>query len=207
MRIAALLLAAVLVGGASAAPAPAQEFSAQIGPVRWDDLRHSYRAGCPVGPSQLRTVEVSYWDFAVRPRVGRIVVARRHAPAIVTVFRKLWSARFPIRRLQPVSVYRGSDDASMAADNTSGFNCRFVGGTTRWSLHAYGEAIDVNPVENPYVRGSTVSPPAGRAYVDRRPYRKGMAVSGGVLVRAFASVGWKWGASFGDYQHFSTTGR
>jgi hypothetical protein len=160
-----------------------------------------------VGPSQLRTVEVSYWDFAVRPQVGRVVVARRHAPAIVTVFRKLWTVRFPLRRLQPVSVYRGSDDASMAADNTSGFNCRFVGGTNRWSMHAYGEAIDVNPVENPYVRGSTVSPPAGRVYVDRSPYRKGMAVPGGVLVRAFASVGWKWGASFGDYQHFSTTGR
>ena len=95
----------------------------------------------------------------------------------------------------------------MAADNTSGFNCRFVGGTTRWSMHAYGEAIDVNPVENPYVRGSTVSPPAGRAYLDRSRYRKGMAVRGGVLVRAFAAVGWKWGASFGDYQHFSTTGR
>jgi hypothetical protein len=95
----------------------------------------------------------------------------------------------------------------MAADNTSGFNCRFVGGTSRWSMHAYGEAIDVNPVENPYVRGSTVSPSAGRAFLDRTRYRKGMAVGGGVLVRAFAAAGWKWGASFGDYQHFSTTGR
>ena len=97
------------------------------------------------------------------------MVARGRAEAILTVFRKLWTARFPIRRLQPVSEYRGSDDASMEADNTSGFNCRFVGGTTRWSMHAYGEAIDVNPVENPYVRGSTVSPPAGRAYLDREP--------------------------------------
>jgi hypothetical protein len=106
-----------------------------------------------------------------------------------------------------VSAYGGDDDRSMAADNTSAFNCRFVGGTTRWSMHAYGEAIDVNPVENPYVRGSAVSPPAGRAYLDRARERKGMAVANGVLVRAFAAVGWKWGASFGDYQHFSTTGR
>jgi hypothetical protein len=136
-----------------------------------------------------------------------VVVARRVAPDIAAVFRKLWSAHFPIRRLRPVSAYRGDDDASMAADNTSAFNCRFVGGTSRWSMHAYGEAIDVNPVENPYVRGSTVSPAAGRAYLDRSRYRAGMAVRGGVLVRAFASVGWKWGASFGDYQHFSTTGR
>jgi hypothetical protein len=95
----------------------------------------------------------------------------------------------------------------MAADNTSAFNCRFVGGTSRWSMHAYGEAIDVNPVENPYVRGSTVSPAAGRAYLARSRYRSGMAVANGVLVRAFAAIGWTWGASFGDYQHFSTTGR
>jgi D-alanyl-D-alanine carboxypeptidase-like protein len=208
MRIALLILGAAAIGLSccqqlSAAPS----FTASVQPVRWSELRHSYRQGCPVGPAGLRTVHVSYWDFAGKPQVGAIVVARRHAPAILAVFRKLWTVRFPIRRLQPVSEYRGSDDASMEADNTSGFNCRFVGGTSRWSMHAYGEAIDVNPVENPYVRGSTVSPPAGRAYLDRSPYRKGMAVAGGVLVKAFASIGWKWGASFGDYQHFSTTGR
>jgi len=207
MRIAALVLAAVLAGGASAATKAAPEFTAKVEPVGWDDLRHSYRAGCPVGPAQLRALRVSYWGFDGRARVGSIVVARRVAPDIVSVFRKLWIAHFPIHRLQPVSAYRGSDDASMVADNTSGFNCRFVGGTTRWSMHSYGEAIDVNPVENPYVRGAHVSPPAGRAYVDRSRDRKGMALDNGVLVRAFASVGWKWGASFGDYQHFSTTGR
>jgi len=207
MRIAALVLAAVLAGGASSATEPAPDFTAKIEPVRWDDLRHSYRAGCPVGPAQLRALRVSYWGFDGRPRLGSIVVARRFATDVVGVFRQLWIARFTIRRLRPVSAYRGSDDASMAADNTSGFNCRYVSGTTRWSMHAYGEAVDVNPVENPYVQGGRVSPPAGRAYVDRSRYRKGMALSGGVLVRAFASVGWKWGASFGDYQHFSTTGR
>jgi len=207
MRIAVLVLACVLAGGASAATEAAPEFSAKVEPVRWDDLRHSYRAGCPVGPSQLRALRVSYWGFDGKPHEGSIVIARRVAPEIVSVFRQLWTAHFPIRRLQPVSAYRGSDDASMAADNTSGFNCRFVGGTSRWSMHAYGEAIDVNPVENPYVQGSRYSPPAGRPYIVRTPYRKGMAVADGVVVRAFASVGWKWGASFGDYQHFSTTGR
>jgi hypothetical protein len=185
----------------------APTFQATVEPVRWDDLRFSYRKGCPVGPAQLRAVRVSYWGLDGQARDGSIVVARRVAPDVVTVFRRLWKARFPIKRLEPVSAFRGSDDASMAADNTSGFNCRFVGGTSRWSMHAYGEAIDVNPVENPYIRGSTVSPPAGRAYLDRRRYRPGMAVANGVLVRAFAAVGWKWGASFGDYQHFSTTGR
>ena len=132
------------------------QFSGRVEPVRWDDLRHSYREGCPVAPAQLRTVVVSHWGFDGRPATGRIVVARDAAADVVTVFRTLWQARFPIRRLRPVSEYRGSDDASMAADNTSGFNCRFVGGTRRWSQHAYGEAIDVNPVENPYVQGARV---------------------------------------------------
>ena len=209
MRIALLILGAAAIGLSGSEPlgAAAPSFSGAIEPVRWADLRLSYREGCPVGPAQLRVLRVSHWGFDGRSRVGSIVVARRAAPAIVTVLRKLWTARFPIRRLQPVAAYRGSDDASMAADNTSGFNCRFVGGTSRWSMHAYGEAIDVNPVENPYVQGARVSPPAGRAYLNRGRLRRGMAVEGGVLVRAFASVGWKWGASFGDYQHFSTTGR
>jgi len=209
MRIALLILGAAAIGLSGSEPlgAAAPSFSGAIEPVQWSDLRFSYREGCPVGPAQLRVLRVSYWGFDGRSRVGSIVVARRTAPAVVTVFRELWTARFPLRRLQPVSAYRGSDDASMAADNTSGFNCRFVGGTSRWSMHAYGEAIDVNPVENPYVRVSAVSPAAGRAYVDRSRYRKGMALRDGVLVRAFASVGWKWGAAFGDYQHFSTTGR
>jgi hypothetical protein len=199
--VSAVLLAAVTL----AVGAPT--FEATVSPVRWDDLRHSYRAGCPVAPAQLRTIRVSYWGFDGRAHAGSIVVARRVADDVVTVFRQLWDARFPIRRLRPVSAYRGDDDRSMAADNTSGFNCRFVAGTKLWSMHAYGEAIDVNPVENPYIRGSTVSPPAGRAFLDRTRSRKGMAVADGVLVRAFAAVGWKWGASFGDYQHFSTTGR
>jgi hypothetical protein len=209
MRFALLLGVAAALGLSCCQQlsAAAPRFDAAIEPVRWDDLRWSYRVGCPVPPAGLRTVRVSHWDFAGRAREGRIVVARAQAANVVSVFRKLWAARFPIRKLEPVSAYQGSDDSSMAADNTSGFNCRFVGGTKRWSMHAYGLAIDVNPVENPYVRGSTVSPPAGRAYLDRSRYRKGMAIRGGVLARAFASVGWKWGASFGDYQHFSTTGR
>ena len=205
MRLAALVaLLAVAAAPASSAP---PSFSASIDRVRWDDLRHSYRPGCPVAPAALRTIDVTYWDFGGRPRSGRLVVARSVAADVVAVFRRLWAERFPLRRLQPVSAYRGDDDASMAADNTSGFNCRFVDRTSRWSMHAYGTAIDVNPVENPYVQGSRVSPPAGRAFVDRSRIRRGMATPNGVLVRAFAAVGWKWGASFGDYQHFSTTGR
>src|SRR5688572_702790 len=193
VRNVGLLLAAALAAAATAAAAPVPEFAATVSPVRWPELRFTYRAGCPVPPRQLRTLRVSHWGFDRRARVGVLIVHRRVAGAVVSVFRRLYAARFPIRLMVPVSRYRGSDGASMAADNTSGFNCRRVPGSTRWSEHAYGLAIDVNPVENPYVVHDSVLPPAGRRYLDRRRYRRGMAVRGGVLVRAFASVGWKWG--------------
>jgi hypothetical protein len=201
-----LAAAAVLAGAAAAQPAP--RFVGKIWKVSAAELRHSYRPGCPVGPAQLRRLEVSHWDFAGRRRVGSIVVAAREARDVLSVFRKLYVARFPIRRLRPVDVYKGSDDASMAADNTSGFNCRFVSGTRRWSQHAYGLAIDINPVENPYVDGGRVRPPAGRRYLDRSRVRPGMVVAGDVVLRAFASIGWSWGGRWSspDYQHFSVTG-
>jgi hypothetical protein len=199
--VAALLAALALLGP------PA--FVGTVHPVTARDLPYSYRVGCPIGPSQLRFLRLSYWGFDGEAHVGSLVVRDRVADDVVSVFRRLYTARFPIRRLRKVDAFRGSDDASMAADNTSGFNCRFVSGTRRWSQHAYGEAIDVNPVENPYVQGSRVRPPEGRRYLDRSRVRPGVAVAGGVLVRAFAAVGWQWGGRWGtpDYQHFSTTGR
>jgi hypothetical protein len=199
--VAALLAAFALVGS------PA--FVGTIHPVAARDLPYSYRVGCPIGPSQLRLLRVSYWGFDRKARVGSLVVRDRVAADVVSVFRRVYAARFPIRRLSKVDAYRGSDDASMAADNTSGFNCRYVPGTRRWSEHAYGEAIDVNPVENPYLQGSQVRPPAGRGFLDRSRARPGMSTAGGVLVRAFAAVGWQWGGRWAapDYQHFSATGR
>jgi D-alanyl-D-alanine carboxypeptidase len=185
-------------------------FVGTISPVRQQDVRFSYRGGCPVAPAELRLVRVSYRGFDRRAHVGALVVHRRVARDVVTVFRRLYAARFPIRRMTPISAFRGSDDASMAADNTSGFNCRRAVGGSGWSQHAYGMAIDVNPVENPYVLNGRTLPPAGRAYVNRTRVHRGMAVRGGVLVNAFASVGWKWGGRWSgapDYQHFSVSGR
>jgi D-alanyl-D-alanine carboxypeptidase len=118
----------------------------------------------------------------------------------------MYEARFPIRRMEPVDKYGGSDDASMAADNTSAFNCRPITGTTdRWSNHSYGRAIDINTIENPYVKGGTVLPPAGAAYLDRGDVRPGMIVAGDVVTTAFAAEGFGWGGdytSLKDYQHF-----
>jgi hypothetical protein len=206
-----VLLLGAVVAVAPAAAGPAPRFTASVERVTARQLPFSYRAGCPVAPADLRLVRVAHWGFDGRQRVGSLVVHRRVAPDVVTVFRRLHAARFPIRRMRPVDAYRGSDDASMAADNTSAFNCRaaVATGPRRWSAHAYGLAIDVNPVENPYVLGDRVLPPAGRRFLDRSSSRPGMAVEGGVLVRAFAAVGWKWGGRWAgarDYQHFSATG-
>src|SRR6266480_796878 len=122
----------------------------------------SWHRGCPVGIDSLRLVTVSRWGFDGRVHDGQLVVGRRQAAAVVRALGSLFAARFPIRRMRPIDAYGGDDHRSMAADNTSAFNCRFVSGTRRWSMHAYGRAVDVNPVQNPWVSGSEVSPRAGR---------------------------------------------
>jgi D-alanyl-D-alanine carboxypeptidase len=208
VKVALLALVAALSLVGAAAPA-SPGFVGTVSRVTATDLPRTYRSGCPVSPSQLRLLRVSHWDFRGRMHVGELVVHAREAQDVVSVFRRLYAARFPIRRLRLVDVYGGDDDRSMAADNTSGFNCRRVEGSSSWSAHAYGVAIDVNPVENPYILNSRVSPPASRRYLDRTRARPGMAVRGNVLVRAFASIGWSWGGRWTnpvDYQHFSATG-
>ena len=180
-----------------------------IGPELADRMRpSSWRPGCPVPLRDLRYLRLSFVRFDGTAGYGRMVVHEDEATAVVEVFRSLYAQRFPIRRMRLVDAYGGSDDASMAADNTSAFNCRRVAGGTSWSEHSYGRAIDVNPVQNPYVAGSTVAPPAGASYVDRSPLRKGMVTPG--VRSAFAAIGWSWGGSWTtkkDYQHFSATGR
>lgn len=202
------MAALLLVALALQAPPP---FLHSVSRVSGAGLPHSWHPGCPVAPSGLRRLRLTYWGFDRRVHTGTLVVNAGAVAPLTRVFARLYSTRFPLRRLRPIDAYGGSDERSLAADNTAAFNCRYAvaPGPKRWSAHAYGLAIDVNPVENPYLEGGRVHPPAGRAYVDRSRYRPGMAVRNGVLVRAFASVGWRWGGRWSgspDYQHFSATG-
>jgi hypothetical protein len=199
----------------AAPPPPPLDFSARpLTTVQRHRLYgSSWHPGCPVSLDELRHLRVPYQGFDGRPHRGEMVVAASAVEAVRRAFGALFAQRFPIRRMHLVDDYGASDHASIEDDNTSAFNCRRATGQARWSEHAYGRAIDVNPIENPYVAadGTTVHP-ASRPYLDRSRHRRGMAHRGGVLVRAFARVGWGWGGAWRppsptDYQHFSSTGR
>lgn len=174
-------------------------------------MTSSWRPGCPVPIEDLRILTLDHWGFDGGVHRGELVVHRDHAGAVVGAMRRLYDARFPIERMQLVDVYGGDDDRSMAANNTSAFNCRPVSGRPGvFSQHAYGWAVDVNPVQNPFVNGGRVSPPAGSPYAKRSARRPGMIHAGDTVVQAFASAGWGWGGNWSsskDYQHFSATGR
>jgi hypothetical protein len=193
----------------SQAPSPPR-FRATIEPAPADRMTSSWRPGCPVALEDLRLLTLTHWGFDGEVHRGELVIHEDQAGAVKRVFRALFKKRFPIKRMKLVDVYGGDDDRSMAANNTSGFNCRGVAGSSSWSEHAYGRAIDINPIQNPEVRDGRVSPPAGARYLDRSRRARGLIRADDAVVRTFAAIGWGWGGywqSLKDYQHFSATGR
>ena len=165
----------------------------------------SWHPGCPVPIASLRLITMDHWGFDGQKHRGELVVHEDVADDIVSVFGTLFAARFPILRMDRIEHYDGDDDRSMAADNTSAFNCRAITGGVGYSVHSWGKAIDINPLENPYIRDGVVLPPAGEAYLDRGDVRPGMIVDGDVVVEAFAAIGFDWGGHWDrllDYQHF-----
>ncbi len=192
-------------------PAFSGEVAAIDGAIR-RRMTSSWRAGCPVPIRDLRLLRLSYWGFDRAAHAGKLVVHADIADDVVRVFRRLFDARFPIGRMRLVDEYGADDGRSMAANNTSAFNCRrSTGDPSAWSEHAYGRAIDINPVQNPYVSSSgAVDPPAGAAYVGRPAGAPGLIEPDGVVVAAFRAIGWGWGGDWSrskDYQHFSRSGR
>ena len=192
--------------------AKATDFTYRTAAVTAAELGKSWHSGCPVGPSSLSAVTMTYWGFDNSAHSGTLVVNRSVVPAVVAAFKSMYVSRFPIRRMVPIAAYGGSDDKSMAADNTSAFNCRRAvsDGPPSWSMHAYGEAIDINTLENPYRLDGKVLPPAGAPYMTRSDVRRGMIVAGSAPVAAFGAVRWGWGGNWSstpDYQHFSVNGR
>lgn len=170
------------------------------------------RLACPKR-EKLALLTIPYLDFEGRTKTGRLIAARDVADDLLQVFETLYRVGFQIQRMELVHKFGGDDSRSMRANNTSAFNCRRTSNGTRLSEHSYGLAIDINPVQNPYVRRNITQPAAGKSFdtpEKRRRHQPGLIRKNDVVVRAFAQIGWKWGGNWRtlkDYQHFSKSGR
>jgi len=214
----AIAVAVVLPLAASAKPDGFQQSIQRLSPGVQTELRgHGFwHRGCPVSLSQLRVVSVSTFGFDGRVRVGQLVVNRKAAAPLVSVFRKLYAFRFPVRHMQLADMYGPVSGRPADDDVTGSFSCRQAvpspciggSGTGTWSNHAYGLAVDLDPRENPYVGCGMSRDPNARRYMDRSRRLVGMVTP--AVIAAFRSIGWGWGGAWSgstkDYMHFSFNG-
>jgi hypothetical protein len=175
-----------------------------------------WHRNCPVGFSDLRLLTVSYRGFDRRSHTGRLIVNRAAAVRLRRAFHKLYRLRFPVHHMALADMYGPRRERPRDGDVTGAFDCRQAvpspctggRGTGSWSMHAYGLAVDVNPVENPYVGCGQSRDPSARPYLNRSRHRRGMVTRR--AVGAFRSIGWGWGGAWTgntkDYMHFSSTG-
>jgi hypothetical protein len=191
-------------------PPRSNSFSSTISPVPPQVLaRSSWQPICPVQPSQLRYLTMSFRGFDARAHTGEMLVNANVAQAVVSVFKRLFAAGFPIEEMRITSKAELNLPPTGDGNNTESFICRPPSGRAHWSAHAYGLAIDLNPFNNPYVHGDLVLPELASSYLDRDWVRSGMVRDGGPAVTAFESIGWKWGGRWSgpvDFMHFSATG-
>lgn len=176
-------------------------------PVTAAELGASWRPGCPVEPGRLRRVVVDHVGFDGQTHRGQLIVDEDLVQGVIAIFEQLYRLGYPIEKIRTVDHYPDADDElSMEDNNTSAFNCRGIPGTNRWSQHAYGRAIDLNPLVNPciYARGA-FQPSNAAAYLDRGRTDPGLLHNGDAAVHAFTDRGWRWGGNWTtpvDYQHF-----
>lgn len=197
--------AAILLACTGAPTARAQ--APVVEPVTAAQLGATWRPDCPVAPDQLRRVELDYLGLDAQTHRGQLVVHQDLVGEVIAVFDRLYRIGFPIERMQTVERYPDADDElSMRDNNTSAFNCRGIPGSSRWSFHAYGRAVDVNPRFNPYIdRSGAFEPANAGVYVDRDRIDPGLLHADDAAVRAFTERGWRWGGYWRtpkDYQHF-----
>ncbi len=166
----------------------------------------SWKENSPVKLEDLAYIKVTYWGFDDIEHVGELIVHEKLAQEVVEIFKELYEARFPIEKIRLIDEYDANDDLSMADNNSSAFCSREVTGKKGvFSEHSYGVAIDINPIQNPYVKGDIILPEEGSLYLDRDNIRKGMVTKGDVCYNAFKNRGWTWGGEWNtlkDHQHF-----
>ncbi|GAU76837.1 M15 family metallopeptidase [Fusibacter sp. 3D3] len=168
-------------------------------------LGKSFKENDVIQRDALSVLTLTYYGFDDMDHIGQMVVNQEVAEEVVAIFKTLYDAKYPIEKINLVDQYNADDDLSMADNNTSSFNFRVVSGSDHLSRHSYGMAIDINPVQNPYVTREGVFPPEGKAFVDRNQSEKGMILEADLCYRLFTEKGWTWGGRFNtvkDYQHF-----
>jgi hypothetical protein len=192
-------------------PPPADgQFTSTVALVPPEVLaRSTWAPDCPVAASDLRYVTVAFHGFDGRSHTGELLLHASVAAKVAVAFRDLWAAGFPIERMRVTSLAERDAPATGDGNTTGAFVCRPARGSTRWSAHAYGLAVDVDPFQNPYRSGDRVLPELASAYLDRDHVRPGMIRPGDAVVAAFARIGFTWGGTWHapvDLQHFSATG-
>ena len=168
--------------------------------------QHTWTEDCPVPLEDLRLLRMIHWTDSGSVQWGEMILTKRVVEDAANIFQDLYLQRFPIHSLKPAWQYLGSDEDSMADNNSSAFNCRKVKGSTRWSEHSFGESIDINPLWNPWVKGERIYPKNSMAFVSRKSAFPGMINEGDPIVGIFEQHGWRWGSQkvgVKDYQHFS----
>jgi hypothetical protein len=187
-------------------------------PIRTELRGGFWHQGCPVPLAQLRVLTVTYWGFDSRAHTGQLVVNADVAAPLARVFHRLYELRFPIRHMRLADVYGPARSRPADPDVSGSFQCRQAvaspcssrvrKGNGHWSEHAYGHAVDLNPVENPYVGCGMSRDPSSKRYLNRSRHLRGMVTP--AVVRAFQSIGWGWGGAWSgstkDYMHFSASG-
>ena len=192
---------------ASSASPPTAPAVGTVRPVTAAELGASWRPGCPVEPEQLRRVYVEHVGLDGQTHRGELIVHEDLVPEVIAIFEQLYRLGYPVEKIRTVDHYRGADDElSMEDNNTSAFNCRGIPGTNRWSQHAYGRAIDLNPLLNPCIyAGGEFQPQNGAAYLNRSRTDPGLLHAADPAVHAFTDRGWRWAGFWRspiDYQHF-----
>jgi hypothetical protein len=202
----------VLPAPVPAAPPDDGSFRSTIGAVPLDVLtRSTWTSACPVTVDELRYVTVTFFGFDGLRHTGELLVHASVADDVVAIFGALHAAAFPLEEVRVIALEELDVPPTGDGNVTSAFVCRPTVGGTRWSEHAFGRAIDINPFHNPYVRGDLVLPELASAYVDRAKHRPGMILDGDSVTAAFAARGWRWGGEWTgravDWMHFSPSGR
>jgi hypothetical protein len=192
-------------------PPTSTSFQSTIGPVTPQVLgRSTWKPICPVKAEQLRYLTMSFRGFDARAHTGEMLVNADVAQTVVSVFKRLFAAGFPLEEMRITPEAELNLPPTGDHNNTEAFVCRPTRGQLQWPARAYGLTISLNPFDNPYVKGDLVLPELASSYLDRDWVRSGMVLDGDPAVKAFESVGWKWGGRWPtpvDFAYFTATGR